>query len=299
MEEKFSKLTDTLDKIAGSLEGQAKRITEAEQRVCVVEDQVATLELRLSQAEDKLVTMAEQMDDAENRSRRDNIQILNLKEGTEGEKPLEFFESWLPKLLGLSAAKGRIKMDRAHRTAGPRSDRPRPMIIKLHNSRDKPRILAAPRKAKNLEHGGSHIFIHQDLSSAVRLKRCSYNDVVRKLIDKDIRFMMRFPARLVIQHNGTGRPRLTDHTVGEGMDIITPQEMVVAVLDYRLFVARISPLCGICLPEDFIEAKLSSVLYYNVGFVKAVYDFISCSSVFLVYIFGGYFIIHRIVRELI
>ena len=74
------------------------------------------------------------------------------------------------------------------------------MIIKLHNSRDKPRILAAARKAKNLEH-----FIHQDLSSAVRLKRRSYNDVVRKFIDKNIRFRMRFPARLMIQHNGTER----------------------------------------------------------------------------------------------
>ena len=79
------------------------------------------------------------------------------------------------------------------------------VIIKLHNSRDKPRILAAARKAKNLEHGGSRIFIHQDLSNAVRLKRRSYNDVVRKFIDMDIRFMMRFPARLVIQHNGTER----------------------------------------------------------------------------------------------
>lgn len=205
LEQKLSKLTDTLDKIANSLESQARRITEAEQRVSTVEDQVASLELRLTQVENKQVTMAEQIDDAENRSRRDNIRILNLKEGTEGDHPLEFFESWLPTLLGLSAAKGRIKLDRAHRTAGPRGDRPRPVIIKLHNSRDKPRILAAARKVKNLEHGGSRIFIHQDLSSAVRLKRRSYNDVVRKLIDKDIRFMMRFPARLVIRHNGTER----------------------------------------------------------------------------------------------
>lgn len=106
MEQKLSKLTDTLDKIANTLESQAKRITEAEQRVSTVEDQVASLELRLIQVENKQVTMVEQIDDAENRSRRDNIRILNLKEGTEGDHPLEFFESWLPTLLGLSAAKG-------------------------------------------------------------------------------------------------------------------------------------------------------------------------------------------------
>ncbi len=37
--------------------------------------------------------MTNQLDDAENQSRRDNMQILNLKEGTEGDNPLEFFES--------------------------------------------------------------------------------------------------------------------------------------------------------------------------------------------------------------
>lgn len=171
MELKLAKLTDTLDRIASSLECQSKHITEAERRISAVDDQVAALELRLAQVENKQATMADQIDDAENRSRRDNLRILNLKEGTEGEHPLEFFESWLPKTLGLRAAKGRIKLDRAHRTAGPRSDRPRPVIIKLHNSRDKPRILAAVRKAKNLEHEGSRIFIHQDLSNAVR--RCA------------------------------------------------------------------------------------------------------------------------------
>lgn len=111
MEQKFSKLTDTLDKIASSLEGQSKRITETEQWISAVEDRVATLKLRLAQVENWQVTMANQIGDAENHSRRDNIRILNLKEGTEGEHPLGFFESWLPKTLGLPTAKTRIKID--------------------------------------------------------------------------------------------------------------------------------------------------------------------------------------------
>lgn len=147
--------------------------------------------------------MADQLNDAENWSRRDNIRILSLKEGTEGDHSLEFFESWLPTTLGLSTAKGRIKLDWVHQTARLRKDHPRMVIVKLHKSLDKPRILAAPRRAKNLEHEGSCIFIQQDLSSIVRLKRCSSNDVVHKLKDKGIRFMMRLPARLVVQHNGT------------------------------------------------------------------------------------------------
>lgn len=61
MEQKFSKITDTLDKIASSLEGQSKRITEAEQWLSTMEDGVATLKLRLAQVENRQVTVADQI----------------------------------------------------------------------------------------------------------------------------------------------------------------------------------------------------------------------------------------------
>ena len=171
MEEKLSKFTETLEKISTTLESHSKRITEAEQRVSVVEDTVTGLQGRLVMAEKKIKLMADGMDDMENRSRRDNIRVLNLKESNEGKNPIHFFEDWLPSVLGLEATPGvksRIKIDRAHRSLGPRGVRPRPVIIKLHNSRDKARIMAALRARPNLEHDGQRIFIHQDLSSAVR-----------------------------------------------------------------------------------------------------------------------------------
>lgn len=171
-----------------------------------MEDTVAGLELRVAEAEKKIKIMADSMDDMENRSRRDNIRILNLEEGTEGKRPIQFFESWLPTVLGLEGSPGtksRIKIDRAHRSLGPRGARPRPVIIKLHNSRDKPRIMAALRAKPNLEYEGKKIFIHQDLSNAVRERRRAFNSVCQALIDKGIRFSMRFPATLTVNHNGT------------------------------------------------------------------------------------------------
>lgn len=120
------------------------------------------------------------MYDMENRSRRNNICILNLKEDTEEKRPVNFLETWLPTVLGLQAspgAKDRIKIDLAHHSFGLRGARPRPVIIKLHNSSDKPRIMAAVRAAPNLEREGQRIVIHQDLSPAVREKRRAFNDV--------------------------------------------------------------------------------------------------------------------------
>ena len=64
---------------------------------------VADLETRLTEAEKKMKQMAEGMDDMVNQGRRENIRVLNLEEGMEGKLPIQFFESWLPTVLGLTA----------------------------------------------------------------------------------------------------------------------------------------------------------------------------------------------------
>ncbi len=101
IKQKLSKLTDMLKDFSRSLEQQSKLTTETERQVSNMEDQIANLELCLVQVESRQVTMADQLDDVENQSRRDNIWILNLKKGMKGGHPLKFFESWLPALLGL------------------------------------------------------------------------------------------------------------------------------------------------------------------------------------------------------
>lgn len=102
----------------------------------------------------------------ENRARRDNIRVVGLKEGAEGVQPVAFFERWLPEILKLDTKRGVIKIDRAHRGLGPaRDDRPRPVIIKLHNSGDKQRIMAVLRQ---LTHEGQKLYIQQDMRTSDR-----------------------------------------------------------------------------------------------------------------------------------
>lgn len=91
MDQKLSKLSGTLEKISSSLENLSTRVTEAEQRISDVEDGVTDFAGRLAEAEEKIKLMAKGLDDLENRNRRDNICIINLKEGGEGESPLQFF----------------------------------------------------------------------------------------------------------------------------------------------------------------------------------------------------------------
>lgn len=204
MEVKLFKLSETLDRFSATLESHSKLITEAEQRVSSVEDTLSVLQEKVTKIEKKNKELEASLDEMENRSRRDNIRILNLKEVTEGNQPLQFLESWLPAALCLDGGPGitsRIKIDRAHRGLGPRGSRPRPVIIKLHNPRDKLKILTALRKKPALEHNGQRIYIQQDISAAVRERRRAFNRVCQALISKGIRFNMRYPATLVVYHN--------------------------------------------------------------------------------------------------
>lgn len=122
-------------------------------------------------------------------------------ESAEKENPIWFFESWLPEKLHVSVAKGCIKVDQAHRAAAPKGKRPLLVIIKLHNSWNKLRIISAVRIMDNIEHGGPRIFIHQDSSSSVCSKHHTFNEVVQKLIEKGIKFMIHYPARLILLYN--------------------------------------------------------------------------------------------------
>lgn len=105
-------------------------MSDAERTVSNIEDNDTSSENKLRETEKLMWALAEKVDDLENRSGRENIRILGLKEGFEGSQPTVFFASWLPKVLQLDTVKGHFKIDRVHRSLGPqRGDRPRPVEL--------------------------------------------------------------------------------------------------------------------------------------------------------------------------
>lgn len=201
MEEKMSMISNKLDIITAKLESESQRIEEAENRISSAEDTIADLEGRLADTENKLAALTNRMDDQEARSRRDNIRIFGIKEGIEGSNALHFFETWLPKFLHMETKKGRIRLDRCHRGLGrPKSGMPRVVIMKLHYPADKMKILALGAKQK-LEYEGTKISIRQDIPQNILQQRRSFNDVCQKLISRNVRFRMQYPATLRFTYN--------------------------------------------------------------------------------------------------
>uniref|UniRef100_A0A3P9M7X3 L1 transposable element RRM domain-containing protein n=1 Tax=Oryzias latipes TaxID=8090 RepID=A0A3P9M7X3_ORYLA len=182
------------------------QITESENRISEDEDRITSLENQVSELQQKVKTLTERCDDGENRSRRENIRIIGLKEGSEGQSSVTFFESWLPEVLGMETKRGVIKLDRAHRALGPpKEDRCRPVIIKLHNFTDKQRILTAAREKGQIIYKGSRIYIRQDFSAQVREARQKFNGTCQRLIKGGVRFSMRYPATLCFSLKGAER----------------------------------------------------------------------------------------------
>lgn len=206
MEKKFTELHSILDKLSSRVEDNTKRITETENRISDDEDRITTLENKLAELEQRVKILTDRAEDSENRSRRENIRIIGLKEGAEGNQAVRFFETWLPDTLGLETKRGSIKIDRAHRALGPpKKNYNRPVIIKLHNFSDKQRILAAVRGKGEITYQGNKIYIRQDLSAQVRDARRQFNGVCERLIQRGLRFQMRYPASLCFTFDGEER----------------------------------------------------------------------------------------------
>lgn len=196
VEEKMAIITNKLDIIQTTLDANTKRLGEAETRISGAEDVIANMEIRMLEAESKLATLTHRMDEQESRMRRDNIRVFGVREGVEGKNAISFFETWLPTLLNMETKKGKIRLDRCHRSMGQqRPGIPRAVIMKLHYSTDAMKVMALSRKTPLLFEGAT-ITIRQDLPQSVLQQRRKFNAVCQKLITKDIRFRMQYPATL-------------------------------------------------------------------------------------------------------
>ncbi|KAL1250984.1 hypothetical protein QQF64_018780 [Cirrhinus molitorella] len=84
-------------------------------------------------------TLKRKVEYLENYSRRSNIRIVDMKDGTEGSDPVKFFSEWLPTVLGAQHFSGQLDIERAHRTLNPvpNPETPRPILVRLLRYQDR------------------------------------------------------------------------------------------------------------------------------------------------------------------
>lgn len=209
------------------------KIMEAQERVEEVEECVQNLEQVLNKVIKVIHQQENKLLDHEGRSRRENLRIYNVPEGTEEPSMMDFVEKLLRDTLEIPASV-RLEIERAHRALPPRpdgdrDDKPRSIIVKFLRYKTKEDVLRRAWGKKKVFFREKLIYFDQDYPAAILQKRKEYTEAKRVLKQRNIRFHTPFPAKLRVFYED--RTRLYQPA----------EEATIDMKDRRLPVSVITP----------------------------------------------------------
>lgn len=208
LSEQFKSIRDELLVVKGEVRTVCTRTTALEERFSQMEDDVYPLKQEVALMKIQLRDCLQKMDSMENRLRRENLRVLGLPEGCEGNNPIQFMEDWLREKFGRDSFSATFAVERAHRI-GPKTPapggHPRPFIFKLLCFRDKVTILQKARELRNIQHNGARISLYPDFSPELQRQRAKFGDCKHKLQQLRINYALLFPAQLRVSALGEVR----------------------------------------------------------------------------------------------
>ncbi|CAL9694020.1 unnamed protein product [Knipowitschia caucasica] len=193
-----------LDNIRGEMKDCVKRVNEAETRISNAEDEVEILRAKTRAMEAKQKALEEKMLDLESRSRRNNLRLAFLPEGSEGRDPCKFLEKWLPETFGREIYATPFIIERAHKI-GPRrvnNEAPRVLIMKFLNYRDKMATVTAARAKGNIHYEEQQVRFYPDLAAEVHQQRKLFDPIREELRKLGLRHGLLHPAKLLVTQDG-------------------------------------------------------------------------------------------------
>ncbi|KAJ1188861.1 hypothetical protein NDU88_005618 [Pleurodeles waltl] len=122
----------------------AERVATAETTLNTAQPDIADMKLRLQHQESEILRLHMWADEAEGRSRRNNVRFIGFPEKIELPNAEAFLERWLRENIFTKDLPPLLIVERAHRVPGgpPRPGAPpRPLIARLLNYRDRDQVL--------------------------------------------------------------------------------------------------------------------------------------------------------------
>lgn len=182
-------LDQKLTRVETSLQVHGQAISEAEERISDMETcSAVTKEVLLSVLKEQR-RLQEKVTDLESRSRRNNIRLYGIPEGSEGDSMTTFVEKLLTSELTLPDGMN-LLIQRAHRALtqrpGPEA-KPRSIVINFLRFDVKETVLKLAWK-KKINFNNKQIFFDHDYANGVMEKRRAYGGIKKALKEKGIRF---------------------------------------------------------------------------------------------------------------
>nr|XP_033800013.1 uncharacterized protein LOC117360411 [Geotrypetes seraphini] len=200
--ETTKELKDDLAEINSSLTQFQLRIEKLESRA----DSAALESAQFQDLTDKRIKKLEQdLEDITNRSRRNNLRIIGLKEHIEGSDMTEFLKKWLPKVLNMDPD-CELDIEHSHRVPSHmrlNQSSPRPVVAKFLRFPQALQILTAAKNHPGLNIDGRKILIVPDLAKTTARKRKSFLALRPRLKSLNARYGLQYPARMVVTLNNS------------------------------------------------------------------------------------------------
>lgn len=209
-------LQASVDALHDTVNTFQNRLTRVETTAGENFDKLVKAEAVIRRLETDNATLLDRVDDLENRSRRNNIRIINLPEGSEsGQDPVQFISKMLMETMGPEVFDKPPELERAHRSLLPKPGggaAPRAVIVCFHRYQDRERALRWARQHET-RYRNNTLRLYPDFSASLSKKRAAFNEIKAQLYRKNIRFRLLHPARLRITLEG-----------GEAVTFNTPEE---------------------------------------------------------------------------
>ncbi|XP_059824489.1 uncharacterized protein LOC132393376 [Hypanus sabinus] len=146
IKEDIKNMKTMFDKMVKKQEKMDKQVKKLEEIMGDTIDRVNKMEDNILAWTSERKRLLEKIDVLERFSRQNNIKIVGLKEGIEGEDPIKFFQKWIPENLEMEEGTQLIEIERVHRASRPKPQpdkNPGLILIKCLRYQVKEKILKA------------------------------------------------------------------------------------------------------------------------------------------------------------
>ncbi|XP_073462226.1 uncharacterized protein [Aquarana catesbeiana] len=179
------------------------RVEVAEKEQETITQEVVDVQESIRKYEEILNSYREQLDEYENRDRRQNIRIKGLKESITAKELAPTAQKIFGQILGAQAPNV-IEIDRVHRVPlqNTKTDTPRDVICKIHKYTVKENIMKTARNTPIITFEGSNIALYPDISKRTLFKRGSVRPLLEILRKAEIKYRWGFPFSLTASRGG-------------------------------------------------------------------------------------------------
>ncbi|KAJ1105238.1 hypothetical protein NDU88_002646 [Pleurodeles waltl] len=115
LEAKIDKVATDLVLLHSDHRKLADKICEIEAKVDELTPATSQLKTEMEDVQARVAELERQVEDAEGHSRRNNIRVVGLPEGDEGQDPVAYSESWLRGLVPVGGLTPFFSVERSHR----------------------------------------------------------------------------------------------------------------------------------------------------------------------------------------